>query len=158
MKKTKPVGRPSKKQFECNLCERTFQRKNNLSWHLAAHQKKAGSPVITDNSEGNMDFCPECMRWENKHDKQDDKIRTLRAEIDDQQNRFANELESSRGHHSFSDLLNCDGPECGSRAVEKFEEEGGAVVPPGLVKPELIKMVKAKFPTFKGMLEKGLKF
>lgn len=158
MKKPNPVGRPAKKEYECNLCERTFKRKNNLSWHLEAHQRKAGSPEITDNKGDVMDFCPECMRWENKADKQNDKIQALETELNEQQNRFSAEMETSRGHHSFTDLLSCDGPECGEVAVTKFEAEGGAVVPPGLVKPELIKLVKSKFPTFKTMLEKGLKF
>jgi len=150
------MARPRKSKPTCQHCGRSFDRQGNLKWHLQTHgNEPANSPVITDESpitRGEQimsDACPNCHTLEHKIEKKDDELSAMALELQDAASALRQPPQNP-GHQDIQELLDC--PSCGTTALAQFEKRGGAVLPPGKVKPQLIKYVKENFPIF----EKGI--
>jgi hypothetical protein len=153
------MPRPKKNKPTCNTCGREFNRKQNLEWHLPIHDV-SGADLTANlgnvieapslNKEDQLsEGCTECHTKEHALEKKDDQINQLTQDLSAAATRLRQPQEPD-GHKDIQSLLDCPG--CGSDAIKKFEKSGGAVLPPGVVKPKMIEYVKKNFPIF----EKGI--
>jgi hypothetical protein len=151
-------GRPKKVRPTCDSCGQSFARQQNLDWHMPTHDKTEESSIIIDNQtmpsvtqeEQTMsDGCNDCHKKEHIIEKKDGQITQLTEDLSAAATRLR-QPEPQDGHKDIQSLIDC--PSCGKPAVEKFEKKGGAVLPPGVVKPFVVDYVKKNYPIF----EKGL--
>jgi ssDNA-binding Zn-finger/Zn-ribbon topoisomerase 1 len=163
----KNMGRPRKEKPTCDTCGRVFARQNNLDWHAATHASGTGpAPVITDHAavtgpappitepeevEQMAESCPNCHTLEHKLEKQDSEIERMADDLRSAATALRQPAPKAEGHTDFQGLLDC--PSCGPPALTSFEGAGGAVLPPGRVKPALVNYVKEHFPIFGAEVE-----
>jgi len=93
--------------------------------------------------------CTDCHKKEHEIEKKDTMITQLTEDLSAAATRLRQPQEQD-GHKDIQSLIDC--PSCGKTAVDKFEKKGGAVLPPGVVKPFIVDYVKKNYPIF----EKGL--
>jgi hypothetical protein len=148
------MARPKKAKPTCVTCGRSFDRANNLEWHRATHSAAeldiAGdSPVIGEGAEMEG-TCANCHTLEHQIEKKDVEMEKMAEDLRSAATALR-QAPQTPGHHEFADLLDC--PNCGPPALTRFEAAGGAVLPPGRVKPALVKYVKSAFPIFGAEVE-----
>tara|TARA_R100001086_G_scaffold186001_1_gene104237 strand:+ start:1223 stop:1678 length:456 start_codon:yes stop_codon:yes gene_type:complete len=148
------MARPKKTKPTCDHCGRTFDRQGNLKWHAQTHAPS--NSTIPDPSLitiGDKDMpessCTNCHTLEHKIERKDDELAQMALELQDAATALR-KPQATPGHQNIQELLDC--PSCGPTALTQFEKRGGAILPPGKVKPQLIKYVKKNFPIF----EKGI--
>lgn len=140
------MPRPKKAKPTCTTCGRSFDRKNNLEWHEATHAAITGETPVPNGEENPMaDPCPNCHTLEHTIEKKDSEMEKMAEDLRSAATALRQPPKAD-GHSDFQTLLDC--PSCGPPALQSFEKKGGAVLPPGQVKPELVKYVKEHFPIF----------
>lgn len=151
------MPRPKKIRPTCTTCGQTFARPQNLEWHMPIHDKYDDKSItseikndVNQIAEGEMsEGCSDCHKKEHQIEKKDGMITQLTEDLSAAATRLRQPQEQD-GHKDIQSLIDC--PSCGKPAVEKFEKRGGAVLPPGVVKPFVVDYVKKNYPIF----EKGL--
>jgi len=94
--------------------------------------------------------CPNCHTLEHAMEKKDSEISRMAEDLQEAATALR-QPPANPGHQDFQSLLDC--PNCGPPALTSFEDAGGAVLPPGKVKPQLVKYVKEHFPIFASEVE-----
>lgn len=96
--------------------------------------------------------CTNCHTLEHQMEKKDADIERMTDDLREAATALRQKPEPANpGHQDFQGLLDC--PNCGPPALSTFENAGGAVLPPGRVKPALVKYVKENFPIFTAEVE-----
>jgi ssDNA-binding Zn-finger/Zn-ribbon topoisomerase 1 len=145
------MPRPKKQKPTCATCGRSFDRQNNLEWHQATHAAVTGeTPADGEEHDPMAESCPNCHTLEHKVEKQDGEMEKMAEDLRSAATALRQPPKAD-GHQDFQTLLDC--PSCGPGALASFEKKGGAVLPPGQVKPELVRYVKEHFPIFSAEVE-----
>jgi ssDNA-binding Zn-finger/Zn-ribbon topoisomerase 1 len=139
------MARPKKEKPTCETCGRSFDRQNNLEWHRATHVAITGETPVIGEDQPMAEACPNCHTLEHTLEKRDGEIERMGEELRSAAATLKRPPEQP-GHSDFQQLLDC--PSCGPPAVKTFELAGGAVLPPGRVKPALVGLVKKHYKLF----------
>ena len=137
------MARPKKSKPTCEHCGRQFARQGNLDWHLSTHTNTDDSPM--NGGDPVSDSCPNCHKLEHTIEQRDTEISRMADDLSDAANALRKPPENP-GHQDIAGLIDC--PNCGPPALEAFEKNGGAIIRPGELKPQLVGMIKKHFPVF----------
>jgi hypothetical protein len=146
------MARPKKQKPTCDTCGRSFDRQNNLEWHQATHVGITDeAPAIAEENTAMAESCTNCHTLEHQIEKKDSELDKMAEDLREAATALRQPPPKADGHQDFQSLLDC--PSCGPPAVTSFEGRGGAILPPGRVKPALVSYVKEHFPIFSGEVE-----